>query len=278
MSLWYDEVHEAKMRFGLKVHRTIYTERSEYQKISIVETEAFGKALLLDDVFMTLEEDERTYHEMLVHPALTSAPSIKRVLVIGGGDGGAVREVLRHPEVEHCDICEIDGQLIEACREHLPEIGTAWDDPRLQINVGDGVQFVKDHKGEPYDVVLIDGCDPVGPAAALFGVPFFESLNKILSADGVVAIQSEDPHLFHEVHIEIVRRMRKVFGNAHPYYAGIMIYPGNTWSWTFASRTVDHLSPNLARAERIEKTSEYYNRDVHRAAFAQPNFIKKALR
>jgi len=277
MSLWYDEIHRGNQRFGLKVRQTIYMGRSEFQKIAIVETEAFGKGLLLDDVFMTLEQDERTYHEMLVHPSLNTAPSIKRVLVIGGGDGGAVREVLRHPDVEHCDICEIDGQLIEVCREYLPEIGSAWDDPRLTVYVGDGVKFVEEHTGEPYDVILIDGCDPVGPAAALFGEPFFECLAGILSRDGVVAIQSEDPHLYNEVHLEIVRRMRKVFGHAHPYYAGIMIYPGNTWSWTFASRNVDHLALNLERVARIEETSEYYNRAIHAAAFAQPNFIHKAL-
>lgn len=277
MALWYDEIHQENLRFGLRVRRTLYVEQSEFQKIAIIETEGYGKALMLDDVYMTVEQDERTYHEMLVHPALTTAPNIRRVLVIGGGDGGTVREVLRHPDVEQCDICEIDGQLIEACQQHLPEIGTAWDDPRLTVHVGDGVEYVKRHEGEPYDVVLVDGCDPVGPAAALFGEPFFEGVSRILSPNGVIAIQSEDPHLFGDVHVEIVRRLRKVFGSAHPYYAGIMIYPGNTWSWTFASKTVDHLQPDLERVERLEAHTEYYNRDIHRAAFAMPNFIRKEL-
>jgi spermidine synthase len=277
MALWYDEVHDQTLRFGLKIRRTLYTERSEFQEIAIVETERYGKALLLDDIWMTLEEDERTYHEMLVHPALTTAPKIERVLIIGGGDGGTAREVLRHPEVKRCDLCEIDGQLIDACREHLAEIGTAWDDPRLEVHVGDGVEYVARYDGPPYDVVLVDGCDPVGPAAALFGEPFYRDVASVLSEDGVFATQSEDPHLYHDVHVEVVRRLRDVFGSAHPYYAGVMIYPGNTWSWTWASRNVDHFAADEGRAERLEAVTEYYNRDIHRAAFALPNFVQKAL-
>src|SRR6056297_3330549 len=138
MSLWYDEIAYDKIRIGLKTKRTIYIEQSEFQKISIIETEHFGKALLLDDAWMAAEGDEKTYHEMLVHPALTTAKSIERVLIIGGGDGGTAREVLRHEGVKHVDLCEIDGQLLDAVREHMPEIG-AWEDERLHVHALDGV-------------------------------------------------------------------------------------------------------------------------------------------
>lgn len=276
MSLWYDET-AGSLRFGLKVKRTLYVEQSEFQKISIVETERFGKALLLDDTWMTAEGDERTYHEMLVHPALATAPKIERVLIIGGGDGGAAREVLRHPDVETLDLCELDGQLIEAAKIHLTEIGSAWDDPRLNVHVGDGVEYVRNYDGPKYDVVLIDGCDPIGPAAALFGEPFYRDVERLLADDGVIVTQSEDPHIYHDVHVEIVKRLRSIFGQAAPYYAGVMIYPGNTWSWTYASRTVDHRALDEARVERVAEHTEYYNREIHLGAFAVPNFVKRAI-
>ena len=278
MGLWYDEIHESTLRFGLTVKRTLYMDQSEFQKIAIVETERFGKGLLLDDIWMTVEGDEKTYHEMIAHPALTTAPSIERVLIVGGGDGGTAREVLRHAGVKHCDLCEIDGQLMDAIREHLPEIGTAWDDPRLHVHVGDAVDYVRNYDGPQYDVILVDGCDPVGPAAALFGEPFYRDVDRILAADGVFVTQSEDAHLFHNVHVDVVRRLRDIFGNAHPYYAGVMIYPGNVWSWTFASRSVDPMQLHMDRVELLEEVTEYYNAHIHRGAFAVPNLVARALR
>lgn len=277
MTLWYDEEAHDGLRIGLKTRRTIYVEESEFQKISIVETERLGKALLLDDLWMTAEGDEKTYHEMLAQPAMVTAPSIRRVLVIGGGDGGTTREVLRHPEVEVCDLCEIDGQLIDAIKEHFPEIG-AWDDPRLNVFARDGVDYVKHYDGEPYDVVLIDGFDPIGPGAALFEESFYSDLARITTPDAVVSTQSEDPNFYHQVHVDVVRRLRRVFGNAFPYYAGVMIYPCNTWSWTWASKSVDHLAVDAARLERVESWTDYYNGEIHRAAFAQPNTVKRSLK
>ena len=276
MALWYDETLGG-VRFSLAVKRTLYMEESEFQRIAIIETERFGKALLLDDAWMTAQGDEKTYHEMLVHPAMVTAPKIKRVLIIGGGDGGTAREVLRHKEVEVCDLCELDGQLVEACKIHLKEIGSAWEDPRLHVHIGDGIEYVKAYEGPAYDVVLIDGCDPVGPAAALFGEEFYRDLERIVSPVAVVATQSEDPNLFGEEHLTIVRRMRKVFGHAHPYYAGVMIYPGNTWSWTWASKNPGHTTLLLDRVAEIEATAEYYNGDIHRGAFAIPNMVKREL-
>jgi len=232
---------------------------------------------LLDDAWMAAEGDEKTYHEMLVHPALNTAKSIERVLVIGGGDGGTAREVLRHQGVKHVDLCEIDGQLLDAVREHMPELGS-WDDERLHVHALDGVDYVKRYDGEPYDVTLVDGFDPIGPGAVLFEKHFYEALAAIMTADGVMATQSEDPNLYFEMHVEVVNRLRKVFGNAHPYYAGIMIYPCNTWSWTWASKSADHLAFDAGRVERVEGWAEYYNRDIHVGAFAQPNTVRKALR
>lgn len=278
MGLWYDEVYEGDIRLGLKTTRTLWAGESEFQSIAIIETERFGRALLLDDAWMTAEGEEKTYHEMIVHPAMTTAREARRVLIIGGGDGGTAREVLRHPGVEQVDMVEIDGVLIEACKEHLPTIGTAWSDPRLNVVVSDGLDYVKSYDGPKYDVILVDGCDPVGPAVVLFEEAFYADAKRILAEDGVFVTQSQDPHLSHDVHVQVVRRLRDVFGKAHPYYAGVMLYPGNTWSWTWASSgELDHLTPDLERVAIVEETSEFYNREIHRGAFAVPNFVRKAL-
>ena len=162
------------MRFGLNVRRTLLRTASEYQSIDIVETE-LGATLLLGDAYMTSVADEFFYHEMLVHPALTVAPQIRRVLVIGGGDGGTVREVLRYREVQKVVMCELDGLVVEACKEHLKAFNVPWDDPRLELRIGDGVAFLRDYSGEPFDVILVDGPDPVGPAEGLFQSPFYQS-------------------------------------------------------------------------------------------------------
>ena len=138
---WYYEQFENHTRFGMQVKRHLVSEQSEFQKIELFEAERYGRVLALDGVYQTSELEEYFYHEMLVHPAMTSAPNIRRALVIGGGDGGTAREILKHPEVEQCVMVEIDARVVEACKAHLPTIGTAWDDPRLSLRIGDGIAF-----------------------------------------------------------------------------------------------------------------------------------------
>src|ERR1700755_195885 len=161
MALWFDETYAGKIRFGLKLKRSLYQGKSEFQSVDVVETEEFGRALALEDAWMTSERDEAHYHEMIVHPALTTSPRIKRVLVIGGGDGGTVREVLRYPEVESVVMVELDEMVVDVCKEHMPSFGVPWDDKRLTLKFEDGIASLKNYAGEPYDVILIDGSDPV---------------------------------------------------------------------------------------------------------------------
>ena len=153
-------------------------------------------------VFMTSEYDEFLYHEMLAHPAMTTAPRIERVLVIGGGDGGTVREVLRHSEGKACVMIEIDQLVVDASKEYLPGIGTAWDDPRLDVRFIDGIDYVKTSKDEKYDVILLDGTDPVGPGAVLFDEAFYAGCKRMLAEDGVMALQSESPLLMLDTFVE----------------------------------------------------------------------------
>ena len=277
MALWFDEAYEGKIRFGLKLKRGIFHGQSEFQSVDVVETEAFGRALALEGAWMTSERDEAHYHEMIVHPALTTARRIKRVLVIGGGDGGTVREVLRYPEVEHVTMVELDKLVVDACKEHMPDFGVPWDDKRLHLRFEDGIAYLRNYAGEPYDVILIDGSDPVGPAEGLYASPFYESAKRCLTPGGVLASQTESPIAMADDFARIVKTLRTSFKRAEPYLVPIPLYPSGMWSFTFASDAIDPLAFDDARAQRIEAATRYYNRDIHRAAFAQPNFVRALL-
>ncbi|NIM65418.1 MAG: polyamine aminopropyltransferase [Candidatus Latescibacteria bacterium] len=277
MADWHDEVFNDRVRFGLKIRRSLYSGQSPYQKIDIFESEQFGRTLTLDGIYMTSEGDEYFYHEMLVHPAMTTAPLIRRILIIGGGDGGTAREVLRYSEVERVVMVEIDSMVVEACKEYLPSIGTAWDDPRLEVVIQDGVAYVKEAQEEPFDVILLDGSDPVGPAEGLFGEDFYHGCERLLQPEGVFALQSESPVLFWDVFLSIVRTLRKIFGRADPYFGSVPIYGAGMWTWTYATRSVDPMMIIGERIERVEPLTRYYNREIHEAAFALPTEIKKEL-
>jgi spermidine synthase len=273
---WADEIHEDGYKIGLRASRMLFSQQSDFQKVEIIETTHYGNALRLDDIWMCAEKLEHTYHEMISHPALCSAPKIEDVLIIGGGDGGTAREVLRHPEVKNVDMVEIDGMVVDACKEFLPTIGTSWSDPRLNLIIGDGIAHVRD-SNKIYDIIIVDGSDPVGPAEGLFNEAFFRDCARTLSAEGVISVQGEGPLSMNKVHVALIQTMEKIFANVNPYYQGLMIYPGGEWSWIYASNQTQFKELNLHRVALIEETSRIYNRDVHMGAFAIPNHVRKAL-
>jgi spermidine synthase len=278
MGLWYDETFDDHTRLGLRVKETLFSGESQYQKIEVIDTVGFGRVLVIDNVFMTSEYDEFLYHEMLAHPALTTAPSIERVLVIGGGDGGTVREVLRHPDVRECVMIEIDEMVVNASKEYLPGIGTAWDDPRLDVRFIDGIEYVKKSNDDKYDVILLDGTDPVGPGAVLFDESFYEGSKRMLAPRGVMALQSESPLLMMDLFVEIQHKLRNQFSEVHPYLGPVPLYGTGTWSWTWCSNTGEPLRAIPERQEAIVEASKAYNEDLHRAIFALPNYVKRALK
>tara|TARA_B100002051_G_scaffold276606_1_gene326074 strand:+ start:453 stop:1295 length:843 start_codon:yes stop_codon:yes gene_type:complete len=264
---WIDEEHQG-VRYGLSGD-VLVEERSPFQRISVICSERYGKGLLLDGCWMTAEHQERHYHEPLVHPALCAAQSIERVLIIGGGDGGTARECLRHTDVTHLDMVEIDGRVVELSRTHLPMIGgSAWSDPRFHLTIGDGIAWVSDSAEQSYDVVLVDGSDPAGPAVGLFNRTFFEQCRRILRPGGVFATQSESPEAFRAVHVAIVRLLREVFGHADPLYGWVPMYPSGWWSWTFAA--VDgprYKSPISPRAALIQHDCQIWSPRWQRGGF-----------
>ncbi|HSN82765.1 MAG TPA: polyamine aminopropyltransferase [Polyangiales bacterium] len=278
MGLWYEETFDDHIRLGLRVKETLFAGQSPYQSVEVLDTARFGRVLVLDNVFMTSEYDEFLYHELLVHPALTTAPRIDRVLVIGGGDGGTVREVLRHPGVRECVMIELDRMVVEVSKEHLPSIGTAWDDPRLEVRFIDGIEYVKESDDEKFDVVLLDGTDPVGPGAVLFDESFYEGCKRMLAPDGVMALQSESPLLMMDIFVETQHKLRRLFSEVHPYMGPVPLYATGTWSWTWCSDTGEPLRPLPERQAAVVEGSKAYNEEIHRAAFALPNYVRRALK
>ncbi len=275
---WFDE-YQNETRYGIK-GKLIITEQSNYQKITIIETKKYGKALLLDNCWMTTEKEEKSYHESLVHPALSTAKEIRKVLIIGGGDGGAVRECLLYNEVKHLDLVEIDNRVIELCQEYLPSLGgIAWEDPRLNIKIKDGVKWVMEAKDQSYDVIIVDGSDPKGPALGLFNKEFFQNCHRILKTGGVFATQSESPKTFLNIHLEMLTIIRQIFKYAEPLYGNVPIYPSGYWSWIFATKDKPrYLEPIPQRTEGIKTEFNIWSINWQRHAFkAMPAYLEKLI-
>jgi spermidine synthase len=273
-----DEVHDG-VRYGL-AGTVIAEAHSGLQRVTIIDSERYGRGLLLDGCWMTAERQERHYHEPLVHPALCGAEAIERVLVIGGGDGGTARECLRHPGVRHLDLVEIDGLVVEWSQKHLASIGgSCWSDPRFHLSVGDGIAWVREAGDASYDVVIVDGSDPAGPAEGLFNRAFFEHCRRILRPGGVFATQSESPEAFRSVHIDTVRLLRAVFGHADPLYGWVPMYPSGWWSWTFAaSDGPRYRQPRAERIAAIAGGCEIWTPRWQGGGFAaMPAFVERAL-
>ena len=277
MIRWIDEVYDSNRRLGLR-GQTLFAMQSQYQHIEIVETEAHGRGLLLDGMWMTVEADEKVYHQMLVHPALTTAPSIENVLVIGGGDGGTIREVLRYKDVKRVVLAEIDGDVVEVSRRFLPNIGTAWDDPRLEVCVCDGTAFVANAAPGSWDVILVDGSDPIGPAKALFEDAFFAACARVLAGRGVLSVQGGSPTAQYDEHISTIQVMKNHFSQVAPMYAPIGIYPGGAWSFVWGTSSDSSIEqPLLDRIQHVESDTYWYNHSVHLGALAQPNHVRRVV-
>ncbi|HBU26923.1 MULTISPECIES: polyamine aminopropyltransferase [Synechococcus] len=275
---WIDEIFDG-VRYGLE-GTVVAEEQSAFQRVSIIESKRYGKGLLLDGCWMTAEGQERHYHESLVHPALCGAEAIDRVLVIGGGDGGTARECLRHGSVQELHMVEIDGLVVDWSKQHLPSLGGGcWTDPRFQLSVGDGIAWAAAAADASYNVVIVDGSDPAGPAEGLFNRAFFENCRRILKPGGVFATQSESPEAFRQVHIDTVKLLREVFGYADPMYGWVPMYPSGWWSWTFAATDgARYRQVQADRAAAIAAGCEIWSPRWQRGAFdAIPAFMERAL-
>lgn len=274
MELWFTEKQTPAVGITCKVERSLLEEQTPYQHMAILQTEQFGRMLVLDGMVQTTEADEFVYHEMIVHVALSTHPNPKRIAVIGGGDGGTIREVLRHPSVERAVLVEIDGRVVEACREHLPSISGALGDARVEVLIADGVQHVKEAQGE-YDVVLIDSTEPVGSAVGLFSPQFYKDVASALRPDGIMVAQTESPFFNADLIRRTQRGIRAAFPVVRLYLASVPTYPSGLWSFTVGSLGPDPLE--VAPEDIMVTATRYYSKDVHYAAFRLPPFVQQLV-
>ena len=269
MDLWYTEFQTPNVGITCKTKKTYHTEKTEFQDLALIETEQFGRMLVLDGTVQTTIEDEFVYHEMISHVPLFTHKNPKKVLVIGGGDGGAIREIIKHPSVEKAVLCEIDGRVIEVSKEYLPEISCALSDKRVEVLVADGIKYVQDNKGQ-FDVIMVDSTDPVGPAVGLFAVDFYKAIYEALKEDGIFVAQTESPFFHKELIKSVYKDISSIFPITKLYTCAIPTYPSGFWSFTMGSKKYDPLETDISKIPELD--TKYYCPELHKAVFALPKF------
>ncbi len=276
---WFTEIDEAGgSAFSLRLAGKLHEEHSPYQKIEIFETTGFGTLMVIDDYVMLSDRDNFLYHEMMSHPVLFSHPGPRRVVIIGGGDCGTLREVLRHAEVEHALQVEIDERVTRLSEQYFPSLCEANDDPRAELLFADGIAWMANAAPGSVDAVIVDSTDPVGPAAGLFTAAFYRDVFRVLGPEGLLVQQSESP-LYH---MHILKPMREAmreggFRSVQTLCFPQPVYPSGWWSATMAGK---HTGIPVARREQAAAPAfetRYYSLDIHRAALVQPPFVRRAL-
>jgi len=275
LNLWVTEYQSENLTIGCRVLKTLYREKTQFQEIMIAETLQFGRMLLLDGVIQTTIADEFVYHEMITHVGLNTLEKPRRVLVIGGGDGGSVREILKHKSVEKVTLVEIDGKVIESARAFLPEISCGLNDPRAEVIVDDGIKHVKENPNT-YDMIIVDSTDPVGPAVGLFGADFYRDVYNALTENGLFVAQTESPFYNRELIPRIIGDVRSIFPMARFFMASIPTYPGGLWSFTMGSKKYDPLKVDINSIPKME--TRYYNPEIHSSSFVLPEFVKELVK
>ena len=276
---WFVEIApEAGFAQALKIRRKLHEEQTPYQKLAVFETEDWGNLMTLDGLVMLTSRDNFVYHEMMSHPPLMTHPDPRRVAIVGGGDCGTLREVLRHPAIEQAVQIEIDEAVTRAAEKYFPELTEANDDPRAEFLFGDAIEWMKQQEPNSLDVIIVDSTDPVGPAVGLFQRAFYADCLRALGETGVLVQQSESPLL----HLDILRAMRAEMKSAgfeqlRTYQFCQPTYPSGWWSATLAGIGVDLLDFREQDARELSFEGRYYSADMHRASMAMPPFVEKAL-
>ncbi|HZK25719.1 MAG TPA: polyamine aminopropyltransferase [Oscillospiraceae bacterium] len=271
MELWYTEKQTPHLGITCLLQETLCHFKTPYQDLAVIDTLQFGKMLVLDGMVMTTEKDEFVYHEMLTHIAMQAHPRPQHVLVVGGGDGGVIREVIKYDTVETATLVEIDEAVVEAAKKYLPTIASGLSDPRVNVLIADGINHIKQAVGQ-YDVILIDSTEPVGPAVGLFTAEFYQDVYRALKKDGLMVAQTESPFFNRDLIADVNRHLQHVFPLTKLYLASVPTYPSGLWSFTAASKCYDP----LACQEKPVQT-KYYNYAVHQGAFALPNFVRELV-
>jgi len=276
-NIWYSELHKKSAGLTVKIKKILYSGQSDFQQVDVFETDVFGRVLVLYGSIMITEKDEFIYHEMISHVPLSVHPSPKRVLVIGGGDGGTVREIVKHPKVEKVTLVEIDKMVVDICKEYFPDVSREFSNPKVEVLYDDGARFVAE-TGNEYDIIIVDSSDPIGPAEVLFQKPFHQNIHDRLAHDGILISQTESPFYNQDTIRKVFKNLKTIFPVAELYTAYIPTYPSGLWSFAFCSKKYSPLKDLDRRYfSDLKLETKYYNPDLHEAAFKLPNFVRQLV-
>lgn len=278
--MWFTEHFTPNVKFSIKIKEELVNLKSEYQTIAVYESEDFGRILVIDGFLMLTEKDEFIYHEMITHVPMAVNPRIKDVLVIGAGDGGTVRELIRYPSIERIDMVEIDEKVVEVCRRYIPQTAGKLNDPRVRLLFMDGVKFVADKESE-YDLIIVDSTDPFGPGEGLFSSAFYADCHRALKGQGILVNQIGGPYYASDIQAaqSAYRKIKRIFPVARVYQAHIPTYASGHWLFGFASEGLDPVRDLRADEwNRLGLQTQYYNTSLHLGSFALPNYVEQLLK
>ncbi|ANB14862.1 spermidine synthase [Sugiyamaella lignohabitans] len=279
---WFSEVSDTMwpgQAMNLRCNQILHVEKSKYQDVLVFESSDYGNVLVLDGVIQATERDEFAYQEMITHLAMNSHPNPKKVLVIGGGDGGVLREVVKHSSVEEAVLCDIDEAVIRVSKKYLPSMAVGFQHPKVKVHIGDGFKFLDDYKNT-FDVIITDSSDPEGPAESLFQKPYFQLLHDALTENGVISTQGENVWLHMDIIKQVKADCKTVFPQVEYAYTTIPTYPGGQIGFMVCTK---NKSANLKEplrswtAPEEQALNRYYNKEIHRASFVLPNFANAVL-
>jgi spermidine synthase len=277
MDLWFTEEDDQSLRYGYKIKKTLFEGQSEFQSVVVLDTEAYGKMLVIDGFVMITDTDEFVYHEMISHIPTCLHKDPKKVVVIGGGDGGTVRELLKHPSIEEIVLCEIDSMVVEQSRKWFPQVACGLDDPRVSLRIGDGIAYMAEQE-DSVDIAIIDSTDPIGPGEGLFSTAFYKSVSRALKPGGLMVAQSESPWYDPPILQRIYKNISGGFPHIRPYLGSVPTYPRGLWTWTLASMSpIDPASFDKMRFSSISSGLNYLTEDGFTGAFALPPFYRRKL-
>jgi len=280
MEFWYSEKHTDNVYLSIKVDKQLFSKESRFQRIDVFESLEFGKFLALDGYMMLTEKDEFIYHEMITHVPMAVKPDTTDVLVIGAGDGGVLRELIKYPTIKRIDVSEIDEEVVAVCKEFLPNTACGFEDKRVNIYYQDGMKFIRRHI-EEYDLIIVDSTDPFGPGEGLFTKEFYGNCFKALKEDGIMVNQHESP--FYEEDAAAMKRAHKRIFDSFPlskvYQAFIPTYPSGHWLFGFASKKLHPVHDmNPQKWEALGIKTRYYNTNLHKGSFYLPNYVEEMLK
>ncbi|MDR0920493.1 MAG: polyamine aminopropyltransferase [Oscillospiraceae bacterium] len=278
--LWFTENHTPNVRFSIRVDTHLISKKSPFQQIDIFTTPEFGKILVLDGYLMLTEKDEFIYHEMVTHVPMAVNPDIKNVLVIGGGDGGTVKQLVKYDTIEKITLVEIDKLVVDLCREYIPAVASELSDKRVSLKFEDGLKFVR-QTTEKFDLIIVDSTDPFGPGEGLFTKEFYGNCCKALSDNGIFVNQHES--VFYSEYANAMKKahskIKEFFPYSLCYQSHIPTYPSGHWLFGFASKVFDpRRDLQFGKWENLNIKTKYYNTTLHLGAFALPQYVRDTLR